>query len=379
MQISARPWHEWATRVYLHVLDYLSPDGTEVSVGGRQRHTRDMARVIQEQLGVEAVIVQKASREFRVRDGNGVLVLGLKCKHRSYTDPYFGWKTASLLTEKGDAMLYGSIDDAFPHYVRNAKGIHHGIWWDGPYPQWKKALNRVRTRSMLSHLRSVLSVDTNFINWVRQAYPAGPSLALKCHYLPNYADLSLLPTPTAIEAHRLPPVPVLVYARRFVPGRGPFLFLDAVRCLVQDLGVAVRVKLYTVGGEEELGRYLAAAGLSAQVEVLTCDLEDVRQVYGDADLAVVPTVWSEGTSLSCVEALCSGLPVVTTPVGGLGNLIIPGVNGLIANPEPLALARAMAQALEPETWHRLRRGALLCRVPLAHATWAPQALDWLRS
>ena len=42
----------------------------------------------------------------------------------------------------------------------------------------------------------------------------------------------------------------------------------------------------------------------------------------NADISVVPTMASEGLSLSLLESMACGLPIVTTPVGGLGDAVI---------------------------------------------------------
>jgi glycosyltransferase involved in cell wall biosynthesis len=61
-------------------------------------------------------------------------------------------------------------------------------------------------------------------------------------------------------------------------------------------------------------------------------MEEMPKVYQQADIAVVPTRASEGLSLSLLESLSCGLPVVTTPVGGLGDAVIPNYNALLYEP-----------------------------------------------
>jgi glycosyltransferase involved in cell wall biosynthesis len=50
--------------------------------------------------------------------------------------------------------------------------------------------------------------------------------------------------------------------------------------------------------------------------------------YKGIDLVVIPTVASEGTSLSAIESISCGIPIITTDVGGLNDICIDGVNGL---------------------------------------------------
>ncbi|MBY6275096.1 MAG: hypothetical protein CWE10_02610 [Symbiobacterium thermophilum] len=55
----------------------------------------------------------------------------------------------------------------------------------------------------------------------------------------------------------------------------------------------------------------------------------------------MPSVATEGTSLSCLEAMASGRPVVAGWVGGLSNLIIHEYNGLLLRPTAANLAAAV--------------------------------------
>lgn len=70
------------------------------------------------------------------------------------------------------------------------------------------------------------------------------------------------------------------------------------------------------------------------------------EVYRRADIVLVPTCYSEGTSLSCLEAMASGCAVIATNVGGLPELIINRFNGLLIAPEAEALAEALTQLIE---------------------------------
>ena len=59
-------------------------------------------------------------------------------------------------------------------------------------------------------------------------------------------------------------------------------------------------------------------------------------------IAVVPSLGSEGTSLSLAEAMAAGCAVVATNVGGMTNMIINGYNGQMVNPDVDDLTRALS-------------------------------------
>jgi glycosyltransferase involved in cell wall biosynthesis len=72
---------------------------------------------------------------------------------------------------------------------------------------------------------------------------------------------------------------------------------------------------------------------------------DVPALYPDLDLAVVPS-HSENVSFAAIEPLLSGVPVVTTDVGGLPDLVQEGVSGRVIPPRnPQAIAAAIVDSL----------------------------------
>nr|WP_240546668.1 glycosyltransferase family 4 protein [Paenibacillus artemisiicola] len=91
--------------------------------------------------------------------------------------------------------------------------------------------------------------------------------------------------------------------------------------------------------------WLATHPEQARVEQRTYAFEEVRDAYLAADVVVIPTVYSEGTSLSCLEAMSCGRAVVATNVGGLNDLVTDGYNGRLVPPTVDALAAAVRELL----------------------------------
>lgn len=71
----------------------------------------------------------------------------------------------------------------------------------------------------------------------------------------------------------------------------------------------------------------------------------LRDLYARADIFVLPTkadTWGHAV----VEAMASGLPVVTTPVGALGEIVRDGIEGLVVPPgDEAALAQAIKRLI----------------------------------
>lgn len=79
---------------------------------------------------------------------------------------------------------------------------------------------------------------------------------------------------------------------------------------------------------------------------LTTDDPRLRELYRSSDLFVLPTL-SDTSSWVCLEAMASGLAVVTTRVGGIPDLIDDGRTGLLVAPaDKASLTDAMARLLD---------------------------------
>ncbi|MFZ5427688.1 MAG: glycosyltransferase [Thermodesulfobacteriota bacterium] len=70
-------------------------------------------------------------------------------------------------------------------------------------------------------------------------------------------------------------------------------------------------------------------------------------VYRQADFYLCASK-AEGTPNTALEALACGLPVITTPVGNMPEIIRDGVNGYLARRDPASLAEAMGRLREAD-------------------------------
>ena len=54
----------------------------------------------------------------------------------------------------------------------------------------------------------------------------------------------------------------------------------------------------------------------------------VPELYRDADIVIIPSLWIEPFGITTLEAMASGLPVVGSRIGGIAETIVDGVTGL---------------------------------------------------
>lgn len=86
------------------------------------------------------------------------------------------------------------------------------------------------------------------------------------------------------------------------------------------------------------------------------DHETIASFYAEADICVVPSIWSEPFGLVALEAMAAGRPVCASRVGGLQNIVIDGETGfLFGRADSAALAELLGQLLD-DSGLRLRMG-----------------------
>jgi UDP-glucose:(heptosyl)LPS alpha-1,3-glucosyltransferase len=105
------------------------------------------------------------------------------------------------------------------------------------------------------------------------------------------------------------------------------------------------VKLLVVGRVDSKSVIRMADDAGIKDQVMACGpTDDVPKYHAAADLFILPTKY-EAFCLAIMEALGSGLPVITSGIPGARDAIIPGVNGaLITNPDD---GNELARVLEP--------------------------------
>lgn len=142
---------------------------------------------------------------------------------------------------------------------------------------------------------------------------------------------------------------------RLAPVKDITTLIQAVKLLL-DKGIEVSLTIAGDGPERVNLEHLSASlGIAGAVNFLGFR-RDVANVLAEIDLFVLCSL-SEGTSLTLLEAMAAGKPVVVTNVGGNSAIVNDGVNGLLVPPgDPVALADAL-QKLMADRDLRERMGA----------------------
>jgi glycosyltransferase involved in cell wall biosynthesis len=166
------------------------------------------------------------------------------------------------------------------------------------------------------------------------------------------------------QAHGIEPrATVVTHIGRFAFQKNHALLVEAFAQVHSD----APLYLLLVGGgelENAVREQVAALGLQERVRFLGVRA-DVADILRASDVFVLSSRW-EGNPMSVMEAMAAGLPVVSTAVGGVPELVQEGVTGLLVPSEDAgALARAL-QALVDDPAHRAAMGAAARRHAVAH-------------
>src|SRR5262249_27916819 len=133
---------------------------------------------------------------------------------------------------------------------------------------------------------------------------------------------------------------------------------------LKQSGRRFRCAIYGEGPlHDELAAQIAQLGLDGEVVLAgACSQRELIPIFQGADLFVLaPFVTADGDRDGIpnvlVEAMACGLPVVSTTVAGIPELVQPGQNGLLVAPHDVAGLTAALAALIDDPERRAQLGA----------------------
>lgn len=328
-------------RVAVLTSNHLDPSGTRQVYGGSERYGVELTRLLLN-LGLEVEWWQA---------GNGwvrELIPGVPLRAVPQSDAPF--QTLPHLNQvfheqavDADYAIYFVTFLAYPTAMRHSISVSHGIYWDHTNtdkftpsgPERSEWLRRMELA--IGAVRRVVSVDTATINWVRATWPA---LAGKFDYVPNFVDLEAFAPPDAARTRRDRRGLRIVFPRRATSVRG---INEAGKAALVLTEAYPDVEVHFVGRAHDDAMERTLSGWASEHDRIFyywLPPHLMGEMYRYMDVAWIPTKSCEGTSLSCLEAMASGCAVVTTPVGGLPDLVQDGYSGLLVEPRVRELVAA---------------------------------------
>lgn len=170
----------------------------------------------------------------------------------------------------------------------------------------------------------------------------------------------------------------LLFAGTWIPRKGVHVLAAAFECLCAD---GSTLGLDVLGAGVPADRVLAdfAPAVRDRVRVITArDDRETAAAMAAADVFVLPSLF-EGTPLTLIEAMWSGLPIVSTATAGMKDVIRQGASGFLVPPGDVeALGRAIV-TLSGDDGMRRRLGVAAHAAASEQYTWRRTAESFERA
>lgn len=319
-------------------------DGNGFMNGGAERYVYDLALLLKKN-NKKVRILQIAHVNFK-KKYRGIEVVGVKVKHTDWWRFQEASEALSRQCGSADLVIASPLELACEINHCPSIGINHGLALDGPIDfstyDNQGLLNRYRdVFRAIDKVDAGVCVDTNFMNWVQTFdYSSRQRLV----YVPNYFDPEQFQPVKKSIGKKI----IFTFPRRVSDYRGADITLAAFGNILSKY--KDRVELRIIGQYHSDENREAVEKLIAQypdnVSHREVAMDKMPEVYNESHVVLVPTKWSEGTSLSCIEAMATNNAVIATNVGGLPNLVIDGFNGMLISPTAEDLEQACLQLIE---------------------------------
>ena len=196
------------------------------------------------------------------------------------------------------------------------------------------ALRKWLIRNVYDNVSCVLVLSVQWERWVRSITRNQNVQAL---YNPVIA------APTTVDWSRRDAATVLMLGR-LNHAKGTYDLLNATAQLPATLSHA----RLCLGGDGEIEQARVAArelGLAERVELAGWIGPEAKTRYLDSATVYVLPSYKEGLPMSVLEAMAAGMPVITTPVGGIPEAVTDGVEGFLVQPGDVGALRDRLQLL----------------------------------
>ncbi|HEY6456411.1 MAG TPA: glycosyltransferase family 4 protein [Steroidobacteraceae bacterium] len=223
---------------------------------------------------------------------------------------------------------------------------------------WRHApwLYELVERPLLSHVDHIFAVRQSAVARYRRSYPKPPDWV---SFMPTWVDITVFsPAPTAEIRERLrenlrrrlgisdPETKVLLTVGRLDKQKDPLLLINAFNEVLRNRG---KLHLVLIGDgllRTAVEQTCAALGVRAAVSLLGVQPSTtIADVLRASDLFVLSSAY-EGMPIAVLEALATGVPVVSTNVGEIPSIVRDGINGAVCSTRTVkSLSEAMIRCL----------------------------------
>lgn len=331
---------------------FYSFDGKTKLIGGVETYILNLAKLTTN-LGYDTFIYQCANIDF-INKTENYTALGFKTpnvkigNNKSLKILYN--KAIENIDKNTDIILFGTDEWSLSNVKCKNISIQHGIGWDKPIelmtdrPVLMKGLGetlkryKLRRKSIKDFNKSTykVCVDYNFLNWYRTFQNSAQK---NIHVIPNFAShLPYFEIQNKLKLSNSKKNIKVLFARRFEIFRGTRLMIDTIK-EISELYNDVEFTLAGYGSDSNFLKN--SLEQYKNVKFIQYSSEEALQINYEHDIAVIPSIGSEGTSFSVAEAMGAGAAVIATNSGGITNMILNNYNGLLINPDSFEIINAI--------------------------------------
>jgi glycosyltransferase involved in cell wall biosynthesis len=270
------------------------------------------------------------------------------------------FKPHVIHTHTAKAGFLGRIASIFSFHPSIRVHTFHGHLLDGYFGSFKKSLIVLAERFLAKFTIQLLAVGDK----VRQdLLKVGVGKASKFGLMPPGLEIGqLLNKKDAQASYSLSSQNLYcAYIGRVTKIKRPDRFLDVVKVL-KERGVGV--KFFMAGGGD-LSEYCIERIAHEELPVNILGWQSNIELVLSASDFVVLTSDNEGTPLSLIQAGMAGLPVVTTRVGSVPEVVLDGTTGIVTSLDVLDIANAIEKLTKSEEL-RARMGVAAKEFTLAN-------------
>lgn len=315
---------------------FLSPEFETLLVGGAKDETEDSSEFILENLGLKPVIIPEMRRE--------ISLLNDRIAYKKIKTLIREFRPDIVHTHASKAGTIGRLA-ASACKVPVIVHTFHGHVFHSYFGKTKTAVFKSIERYLAKRSDAIVAISPKQKEELAIEHRICPPE--KITVIPLGFDLSRFRENKEVKRNAfrteygLSEADVaVVIVGRLVPVKNHVMFLRALKLALESTKSPVRA--FIVGDGEERAALETAArelGFDFATErspgnkalTFTSWIKDVDRVLAGSDIVCL-TSWNEGTPVSLIEAQAAGKPVITTNVGGVENIVAPGITALLCEP-----------------------------------------------
>jgi glycosyltransferase involved in cell wall biosynthesis len=168
--------------------------------------------------------------------------------------------------------------------------------------------------------------------------------------LPNATDFTVATEPK----HAISGLPRLLFVGRLTKQKNVPMLLDALAMYREAYGTEIALEIVGEGEDEDaLRKQIKTLELSSVTLRGRLVGQELQAAYERSDIFVLPTLY-ETFGLVFIEAMTKGLPIVTTNVESVRQVVVDGRNGLLTEVDPASFCAALRELVTtPELYEAI--------------------------